>query len=304
MNRIEYEYVSTIVACIFAASAIGAGKLGPRRAVFVTTAVLALVLVATLSGPLASLDTFDAKEPVASSRAAAIRRALALVPSEAAVSSSNSIGAHLSERRRLYAFPLRARADWVVLDSADPWLASEGERDAPTAYRRAIERLRAATRRGRASSRTRACSSTAASEAWESTDRRRRPASDASGDPPPNVTGERETAVGASRSIGRDASWVAARRRLRASLVVDRRVLRSARLGRMLRPPCRRAARRVPEPPFRPREHGAGRMEHGARRLFSRSPHERRRADVPARRSTSIRSWPHSPRHGGCGRAP
>ena len=145
MNRIEYQYVSTIVACLFAASAIGAGKLGPRRAVFVTTAVLALVLVATLSGPLASLDTFDAKEPVASSRAAAIRRALALVPSEAAVSSSNSIGAHLSERRRLYAFPLRARADWVVLDSADPWLASEGERDAPNAYRRAIETLREAT---------------------------------------------------------------------------------------------------------------------------------------------------------------
>jgi uncharacterized membrane protein len=141
MNRIEYQYVSTIVACLFAASAIGAGKLGPRRALVVTTAVLALVVVATLSGPLASVDTFGAKERLTPARLEAIHQAVALVPPQAAVSSSNSIGAHLSERRRVYGFPLRARADWVVVDSGDPWLASEGERAAPIAYRRALDAL-------------------------------------------------------------------------------------------------------------------------------------------------------------------
>jgi uncharacterized membrane protein len=143
MNRIEYQYVSTIVACLFAASAIGAGKLGSRRALVATTAVLAFVAIATLSGPLASLDTFGAQgERPSPAKVDAIRSALALLPADAAVSSSNSIGAHLSERRHLYSFPRRALADWVIVDEADPWLASAGERDVPGAYRHMLAQLR------------------------------------------------------------------------------------------------------------------------------------------------------------------
>jgi hypothetical protein len=36
------------------------------------------------------------------------------------VSASNRIGAHLSERRRIFIFPVRAQADWVVVDQDDP----------------------------------------------------------------------------------------------------------------------------------------------------------------------------------------
>jgi hypothetical protein len=47
-------------------------------------------------------------------------RALELVPADAVVSASNSVGAHLSERRRILSFPLRRDADWVVVDATRP----------------------------------------------------------------------------------------------------------------------------------------------------------------------------------------
>ena len=49
-----------------------------------------------------------------------MNRAMALVPGDAAVSASNRIGAHLSERRRICSFPVRAQADWVIVDQEDP----------------------------------------------------------------------------------------------------------------------------------------------------------------------------------------
>ncbi len=142
MNRIEYQYVSAIVACLFAASAIGAGRLSQRGALFATTGVLALVALASFSGPLASLDTFGAKARPSANKVQAERRALALVPEDSAVSSSNAIGAHLSARAHLYSFPVRADAAWVIVDEADSWLANGGERNRPKLYRAELAALR------------------------------------------------------------------------------------------------------------------------------------------------------------------
>jgi uncharacterized membrane protein len=44
-------------------------------------------------------------------------RAIALVPGGAAVSVSNTIGAHMSARRRVFSFPLLLEARWVVVDT-------------------------------------------------------------------------------------------------------------------------------------------------------------------------------------------
>jgi hypothetical protein len=49
----------------------------------------------------------------------AIRRAIALIPAAVPVSASNEIGAHLSERRRIFRFPVYREADWVIIDSSD-----------------------------------------------------------------------------------------------------------------------------------------------------------------------------------------
>jgi hypothetical protein len=43
-------------------------------------------------------------------------RAVALIPANAAVSSTNGLGAHLSERRRIHSFPVVRDADWVAVD--------------------------------------------------------------------------------------------------------------------------------------------------------------------------------------------
>ena len=49
---------------------------------------------------------------------AAARRALALVPGAAPVSATNSLGAHLSARKRIFSFPVLEEADWVAVDNA------------------------------------------------------------------------------------------------------------------------------------------------------------------------------------------
>ena len=55
-------------------------------------------------GPLGRVDL------TADARAGAQRRALALVPDGAPVSATNALGAHLSERRRIFSFPVLAEA--------------------------------------------------------------------------------------------------------------------------------------------------------------------------------------------------
>jgi len=135
MNRIDYQYVSGIVPCLFAAAAIGAGTLGRRRAVAATTAVLVVGALACLSGPLASIGNYGQgsrpgdmrREPATGARLDALHSAMALVPPGAAVTASNRIGAHLSARRRIFIFPVRSAAQWVVVDTNNPWMAIADE---------------------------------------------------------------------------------------------------------------------------------------------------------------------------------
>ena len=143
MNRIEYQYVSAIVPCLFAAAAIGAGKLGQRWGVIASTAVLVAVALACLSGPLASIGTYNEDYRPSNAKVNALRDAMALVPPSAAVTASNRIGAHLSERRRIFIFPVRSEADWVIVDTDDSWLAETGEAENPRVYRAELARLRA-----------------------------------------------------------------------------------------------------------------------------------------------------------------
>jgi hypothetical protein len=64
-----------------------------------------------LLGPLGRVD-LDADE-----HDAAARRALAVVPGGVPVSATNSLGAHLSDRRRIFSFPVLREASWVVVDA-------------------------------------------------------------------------------------------------------------------------------------------------------------------------------------------
>jgi hypothetical protein len=55
------------------------------------------------------------------------------------VSASNSLAAHLSERRRILSFPRLLGARWVAVDETSPGYL---DRIAPVPYARAIARLR------------------------------------------------------------------------------------------------------------------------------------------------------------------
>jgi hypothetical protein len=50
-------------------------------------------------------------------------KALALIPGDAVVSATNTLGAHLSARRRVLSFPFLQDATWIAADETQPGYA-------------------------------------------------------------------------------------------------------------------------------------------------------------------------------------
>jgi hypothetical protein len=50
-------------------------------------------------------------------------RATALIPDDVPVSAGNLFGSHLSERERVYTFPVIGDARWIIVDAKRPYLA-------------------------------------------------------------------------------------------------------------------------------------------------------------------------------------
>jgi hypothetical protein len=63
-------------------------------------------------------------------------RALRVIPRDASVAATNSLGAHLSERRRILSFPVTDDAQWLAVDEKRPSL---GDHNASENGRRRIE---------------------------------------------------------------------------------------------------------------------------------------------------------------------
>ena len=61
--------------------------------------------------------------------------AVSLIPADASVSATNSLGSHLSARREIYSFPLVEQADWVAVDRSDTWMPVSISGRRPTADR-------------------------------------------------------------------------------------------------------------------------------------------------------------------------
>ena len=97
-------------------------------------AALAALAGAVVLGPLGRV-------PVrADAHDAAARRGLALVPAGAAVSATNTLGAHLSARRRIFSFPVLREADWVAVDERRLTYLDSLRPDAGTAALAALRR--------------------------------------------------------------------------------------------------------------------------------------------------------------------
>ena len=113
-TSIRFHYTAGLIPPLVVASVLGAARLSGRnrrRAGAVVAVTLAVALVENVR--LGAL--FKAPAPVSHhDRIAA--HALRLVPDEAVVSATNTLGAHLSARRRILSFPRLDGATWVAVD--------------------------------------------------------------------------------------------------------------------------------------------------------------------------------------------
>jgi len=106
-TSVKTHYAATVVPALLAATVFGVARIGAR---FAYVAALAALAGTVVLGPLWRV-------PVrADEHDAAARRGLALVPAGAPVSATNTLGAHLSARRRILSFPVLREAEWVVVD--------------------------------------------------------------------------------------------------------------------------------------------------------------------------------------------
>jgi hypothetical protein len=121
-QSIEQHYAAGVTPGLVVAAVFGAKRLvryGQPAAIVASLAVAA-GLVANLD-----LGALPWKHQVrklisVSAHDDAARRVLARVPAGVAVSATNTLGAHLSARRRILSFPRTGGVNWVAIDSTRP----------------------------------------------------------------------------------------------------------------------------------------------------------------------------------------
>ena len=150
-TSIHFHYTAGALPGLFVAAVLGAARLRRRfawarrpegRAVVVSTVVAGLLLGPL---PLWSRVPFGSDlgthEHIVGAHAGVARRALGLIPPDAPVSATNTLGAHLSERHRVFSFPVLREAQWVALDRTRP--SYRDMADAPDLFAVAYARFRA-----------------------------------------------------------------------------------------------------------------------------------------------------------------
>ena len=114
-TSIHFHYTAGLIPPLVVASVLGAARLSGRsrrRA----AAIAGLAVAVALAENVRLGAMFEAPATVSRhDRIAA--HALRLVPGDAVVSATNTLGAHLSARRRILSFPLRAGARWIAVDT-------------------------------------------------------------------------------------------------------------------------------------------------------------------------------------------
>ena len=153
-TSIHFHYTAGARPGLMVAAILGAARLRRRyawaarpegRAVVVAALVGGIVL-----GPLPvwrfvpGASELGAREHLVTGRAEAAARAVALIPPDAPVSATNTLGAHLSERRRVFSFPVLGEAEWVAVDRFRG--SYRDDNIAPQRFKRALADLLASGR--------------------------------------------------------------------------------------------------------------------------------------------------------------
>ena len=117
-SSIRFHYTAGLIPPFIVASVLGAARLRdarPEAFPRLAPAVVTLGLVATVSIGVGRVDRI---RPSQHDRLATT--AVRLVPGDAVVSTTNTLGGHLSARRRILSFPLLTGATWVAVDTQHP----------------------------------------------------------------------------------------------------------------------------------------------------------------------------------------
>jgi uncharacterized membrane protein len=130
-TSIRFHYTAGLIPVLVAAAVFGAARLGRLRpgAPIAAIAVVVAVVSNYLLGPVPIWRYFPGAEQVQAHAAEVSEhdriaaRALRLIPRDAVVSATNSLGAHLSARRRILSFPYLQDAQWVAADETAPGYA-------------------------------------------------------------------------------------------------------------------------------------------------------------------------------------
>jgi uncharacterized membrane protein len=132
-TSIQFHYTAGLIPILVAATVLGAARLArsrPERSAALATGAVVLAVVSNYAlgaiplwryFPWGEQAQAHAADVTAHDRLAA--RALSLIPSNAVVSATNTLGAHLSARRRVFSFPLVQDATWIAADETSPGYA-------------------------------------------------------------------------------------------------------------------------------------------------------------------------------------
>ena len=128
MTDPRYHSVAAIVPFLVAATVLGIARMSESRRVLAASGVL--VCSATLALVVAPWPRVVGATPLGgrasfpAAHVAAVDRAIASIPSDAPLTTTNAAGAHLSARRYVYSVPVLRRAQWVLVDLDDPWVVN------------------------------------------------------------------------------------------------------------------------------------------------------------------------------------
>jgi uncharacterized membrane protein len=146
-RSIHFHYTAGEIPPLVAASVLGAARIARR---WPRVPVAGLAVAAALAAnyrlgaiPLWSLfpggEDYQARAWRVTRHDRIAARALRLIPADAPVAATNSLGAHLSERRKIFSFPFLDGAEWVAADETSPGYPDRMQ-PLPTAIR--LARLR------------------------------------------------------------------------------------------------------------------------------------------------------------------
>jgi uncharacterized membrane protein len=135
-TSIHFHYTAGIIAPLLIAAIFGARRIGRSAYVVAATAVVVALAGNYKLGPVPAWEHVPGGQRF-QSRAADVTahdriadQALRLIPQNAVVTATNSLGAHLSARRRVLSFPFIQDATWIAADETQPGYA---DRYAPLA---------------------------------------------------------------------------------------------------------------------------------------------------------------------------